>query len=272
MPAYTDTSFSLWIFVVLSVFLVIRYRKKFIFFELFFYFGLLIAAISSIRHIPLWIIIALPLTVQGLWFLYKEAEGIRYGSQRFLKAFTTFFIFVIILAVPDLLMVSYFVKPQEDHLRSAVSYLRHNTPRRQVFSPYNWGGYLIRNLPSKKVFIDGRMASWQWNAHIAGESDYVFDEYIRLLKNEALFETTVSRYKISTLFLPRAGDVEKTVASDWEEKQMEAIYTFFNLPFVKREELAFAKVITGAKRAGWVVVYQDKYVIIYQDVRSEKKF
>jgi hypothetical protein len=46
--------------------------------------------------------------------------------------------------------------------QAAVGYLKGNTlPNDLILNEYNWGGYLIWNLPEHKVYIDGRMPSWQ---------------------------------------------------------------------------------------------------------------
>ena len=42
-----------------------------------------------------------------------------------------------------------------------VNFLTQNQIKGKIFNYYNWGGYLIWRYPSEKVFIDGRMVSWQ---------------------------------------------------------------------------------------------------------------
>ncbi|HEY3342856.1 MAG TPA: hypothetical protein VGK81_12595, partial [Anaerolineae bacterium] len=56
---------------------------------------------------------------------------------------------------------------------AAVGYLKANSqPDDLIFNEYSWGGYLIWNLPEHKVYIDGRMPSWQTpDQHIL--EDYV---------------------------------------------------------------------------------------------------
>jgi hypothetical protein len=63
--------------------------------------------------------------------------------------------------------------------RAAVEYLgTHLSDDDRIFNSYAWGGYLIWNLPQHRVYIDGRMPSWQTPsthiladyAHIAGLS------------------------------------------------------------------------------------------------------
>ncbi len=49
----------------------------------------------------------------------------------------------------------------------AVEYLKQHLPEGEMFSVYNWGGYLIDKLPEKQVFVDGRMAIWEKDGYSA---------------------------------------------------------------------------------------------------------
>ena len=65
----------------------------------------------------------------------------------------------------------------EQYPAAAVDYLRmHTSADDRIFNDYNWGGYLIWFLPEHKVYIDGRMASWQTsNVHILDRYLHVTD-------------------------------------------------------------------------------------------------
>lgn len=271
MPAIVILYFSFWTFFVFSIFFVIRYIKKFTFLDIFLYFGFLAAALSSVRHIPLWAIIALPMTTQGLFFLHQEAAKIQYGSIRLAKALKGFFIIIFVISVLELLPAMLPVSGQNAaYPEKAVDYLNLHMPKGQVFSSYNWGGYLIWKLPEKKVFVDGRMPSWRWEAHIPGESDYTFEEYQKFLGGELSFRSIVSKYGITTLFLP----VERKDDQDLLAKQMARIDNFVKKSLHMRtdKEWGFSKVVMAAKKAGWVVVYKDENVVIYQDKAREAGF
>jgi hypothetical protein len=79
---------------------------------------------------------------------------------------------------------------------AAVQYLRANTgPSDRILNEYNWGGYLIWYLPEYKVYIDGRMPSWQTpKQHILEEyahmSDLAPDWMDRLLGSHATLVLT----------------------------------------------------------------------------------
>ncbi len=268
MPAIVILYFSFWTFFVFSIFFVIRYIKKFTFLEIFLYFGFLAAALSSVRHIPLWVIIALPMTTQGLFFLHQEAARIQYGSIRLVKALKGFFIIIFVISVLELLPAMLPVSGQNAvYPEKAVDYLNLHLPKGQVFSSYDWGGYLIWKLPEKKVFVDGRMPSWRWKAHIPGESDYAFDEYQKFLTGELSFRSIISKYGISTLLLPIERKDDQSLLG-WQMTRFDN-FVKKSLHMKRDRVMDFSKVVIAAKKAGWVVVYEDKNVIIYQDKARE---
>jgi hypothetical protein len=47
----------------------------------------------------------------------------------------------------------------------AVVYIRENPVPPNLFNDYNWGGYLIWQLPEYRTSIDGRMPSWRQKGH-----------------------------------------------------------------------------------------------------------
>ena len=267
MPAIVILYFSFWTFFVFSIFFVIRYIKKFIFLDIFLYFGFLAAAFSSVRHIPLWAIIALPMTTQGLFFLHQEAAKIQYGSIRLAKALKGFFIIIFVISVLELLPAILPVSGQNAaYPQKSVGYLNLHMPKGQIFSSYDWGGYLIWKLQEKKVFVDGRMPSWRWEAHIPGESDYAFYEYQKFLRGELSFRSIVSKYGISTLLLPVEKDDQGLLV--WQMARFDN-FVKKSLHIKPGKEMGFSKVVIAAKKAGWVVVYKDKNVVIYQDKARE---
>src|SRR6185312_1980103 len=88
---------------------------------------------------------------------------------------------------------------------AAVAYLHRHLPKQQIFSTYDWGGYLDWQLPEKKVFIDGRMPSWRWQANIKGESNIAFDEYKNVLNGNISFIRFADKYHIDTLLVSTSG-------------------------------------------------------------------
>lgn len=268
MPGIFLLSFSFWIFFVFSTILVIRYIKKFTLLDMFLFFGLLASAFSSVRNVPFWTIIAIPITTQGLVFFYQEAVKIQYGGTRLVKALKGFFIIICFIGILELLGSMIVLLGSKDaYPEKAIRYLHLHMPKGQVFSSYDWGGYLTWKLPEKKLFINGRMPHWQQDVHITGESDYAFDEYAKFLNGELSFRGVTSKYGISTLLLPIERKEDQSLLA-WQMARFDN-FVKKSLHMKPEKETGFSKVTMAAKKAGWVVVYKDKNVVIYQDKACE---
>jgi hypothetical protein len=55
---------------------------------------------------------------------------------------------------------------------AAVSWVDANRPPGNLFNAYNWGGYLLWNLPQYPVFVDGRTDLY---------NDQLLEEYLRIV-------------------------------------------------------------------------------------------
>jgi len=81
---------------------------------------------------------------------------------------------------------------------SAVAYIREHKLAGNMFNEYNWGGYLIWNLPEYKTFIDGRMASW-------GELPRIYADALKTINSNDKF---YKEYNVKFLLLKNSRDVE----------------------------------------------------------------
>jgi hypothetical protein len=262
-PAIYFSNIAFWIYWAISFYLVLKYRKKYTLTELFLYFFLLIAAFLSIRNIPVWIIASFAMTARGMAFLYQEASTHKYGSDRFLTAYIVFSFFAFIFFLPQLGGFFYGLYVSKDNASfypaAAVSYLHNHLPRQQIFSSYDWGGYLIWQLPEKKVFIDGRMPSWRWHATIKGESNYAFDDYKKVLTGQTPFASFAKKYHISTLLIPIAE------LAPPETKLLGITIGADNpLHFLLVSYKSFYGVVGQARQAGWREVYHDQTAIVFE--------
>lgn len=96
----------------------------------------------------------------------------------------------------------------------AVSYIRENNLSGNMFNEYNWGGYLIWQLPEKRTFIDGRMPSWNQ------DGNSVFRDYTTIMAdigaNQELFDEYVNSYDIRiALIKNRPEFVSHLVDNGW---------------------------------------------------------
>lgn len=123
------------------------------------------AALRSVRHIPVYVLVAVPLLSATLdaWFAGKHFSLISATEkpptrlQAILNA-SILAIFAIFIVV----RLTYVTRHQstveaQEFPAAAVSYLRTHPMAGPMLNHYNWGGYFIWTLyPQYPVFIDGR--------------------------------------------------------------------------------------------------------------------
>jgi hypothetical protein len=198
---FYPTFLSLWLCIGVVGTVTISVWKKVsrVYLVLFIFFILLGA--SSIRHMPFTLFIGMPLGAQGLYMLWKRASTFAFGKKRFSLAYYCFGVFSIMIAFGQLLLLhDNFLIENEFYPKQEVAYLKTHLPTGNLFSIYDWGGYLIWKLPEKKVFIDGRMPSWRWQGP-KNESNNAFKEGQDISSGKEKLSFFENKYHISAFLL-----------------------------------------------------------------------
>ncbi|MCJ7792674.1 MAG: hypothetical protein MUP45_01735 [Candidatus Marinimicrobia bacterium] len=112
----------------------------------------------------------------------------------------------------------------------AVEFLRKQPAKGRIFNAYEWGGFLIWQLPEYKVFVDGRMPAWQT---ASSKSPYTI--YLETLQTQPGWQATLTEFKIDWLFIYPG--------------------TFMDLKIKDKPE-----------DFGWQEVYRDELAVIYQKI------
>jgi len=124
----------------------------------------LFLALSSWRHIPLFLIVSIPLWVVIVESLVgRELLNIT-RKKWFLILISAAIIITVKQQFQKVIPPSFSIEKlaeQGNFPYGAVAYLKANPIEGRMFNEYNWGGFLIWQYPEKKVFIDGRMPSWR---------------------------------------------------------------------------------------------------------------
>jgi len=157
----------------------------------------LYAALCSIRMIPLFILIAVPLisTRLGNWPRNNpEPRRPRAAPRTLLNggivlamaAFAGVHVALVIQRQPQVEMQSFPAR--------AVAFLQIHPPSGRIFNHYDWGGYLIWRLyPSTPVFIDGR-------ADLYGEQ--LFDQFADTYQLKGAWQRPLQLWSIDTVLVP----------------------------------------------------------------------
>jgi hypothetical protein len=154
----------------------------------------LYAGLCSIRLLPLFVLIAVPLLCQRLGNWPKSNPRLQPMSRTWLNG-----VIVLAMAVFAAAHIVQVIQRQPEsemqHFPAhAVAFLQSHPPAGRIFNHYDWGGYLIWKLyPSTRVFIDGR-------ADLYGEP--LLDQFARAYQLKGAWQQTLQGWNIDTVLLP----------------------------------------------------------------------
>jgi hypothetical protein len=164
----------------------------------------LYAGLCSVRMIPLFVFIAIPLIARRLAEGWQESEGqrpVRTGARRKRSGVTALFHAAIVLAMAAFASahVAWVIRRQpqaefENFPVRAIAFLKAHPPAGRIFNDYDWGGYLIWRLsPSARVFVDGR-------ADLYGQ--FILDQYANTYGFKNNWKEGLRDWNIEMVFVP----------------------------------------------------------------------
>ncbi len=151
------------------------WRKKLLHFELL----LLVMAFFSVRHTPLFIIASLTfivaaarqITIPRTMWRTREVQWASIGI-------VCLIIFTAFLMVASTFR-GYTTDREREYPRQIATRLRQTPCAGNVFAHYDFGGYLIWKVPGQKLYIDGRMPSWE------DHGIKYMDNYLKIIDDDA---------------------------------------------------------------------------------------
>lgn len=257
LPAIYFINLGLPFLIAFSGVLIWRYRSSFPSEVKGLYGALLLAGLLSQRHIPLWVVVSVALSAVAIERFTQEAAGIRGGRRRLVRFWRAVLLMSFILFTVQVRVVlnnARSVAEEQFYPRLAVEYLRSHLSTGQVFSSYEWGGYLVWKLAEKRVFVDGRMPIWRWISP-ASESGSAFDEYMRLMRGDLETSAVFEKYGVDTVVWPVLRYTAEPSLTDrlqswWDTMMGEKV-----------EQQDFGERL---RTEGWTIVYRDSAAVIYR--------
>ena len=222
------STFTWMLYILVTCAIVFLFSKKIPIFKVFLLSFLAIASFFSIRQIPYFVITSLPLLSQSLSLVSSKSL--------FKSTFFLIFSFITVLSIFVLTNDVFYAVIEFENIsypRDAIVHLQQHLPKGHILSVYEWGGYLDWKLPSEKVFLDGRMDTWQWKKNLPHESTYIYKEDQLLLEGKISLTQESKKYSIDTLLFP---------------------------VLVKEDKHLIKQIDDG----NWKKVYQDRIAVIYQ--------
>lgn len=258
MPTIFFLNLALWMYVVISLTLVISYRKHLSLFEIILYGFLFLAGMSAYRHMPLWMIASIHINSKIIHIFAQEVSKIEHGARRLRNFYTILIVLALLTSAVEIGTTFYGSRLLAENIKypkSAIEYLKKNPPKGEIFTLYEWGGYMSWKFPKKKVFIDGRMPSWRWDTPPPGESGYVFEEYQSMVFNKDIkFPTLQKKYNIELVLTQKRKP--PTPLNPLEKWLQEMLSTFIKIdPPKTKEAIPFEKM---------KIIYEDASAILYK--------
>jgi len=260
LPAFFYFEPTMWLYLTFSTSVIIYARKKLSKPHLALAFVVLIQAVLSIRHVPLFIIISLPLVLRSITVFSSSVIKNKEIEKRYQlvgKLFVTVVLYVSLLNSPIVLSGVFRQTEEMYYPRYAIEYLKSDLPEGNIFSLYQWGGYLLWNVPEKKTFIDGRMPSWRRSVAPEAESVNIMNEYFDILAGKLDFEDYSRRYSINTVLWPKRVLVMPDI--------IQTLRWFFKID--TQEAFIFEEYLESSQ--DWEKVYEDQVSVIYQRASIE---
>lgn len=261
-PALLNFDPSYIALLCLSVTFLVTFRKKIPVEESVVFVFFLFQGLFSIRHVPIWVITALPLTTQAIDLFYQQIAKNKISVGMFKKFYTiTWVTSLILLIIQSFFALGGAISLKEDKFypKEAVLFIRQNPPKGQLFSEYGWGGYLIWKSPEHKVFIDGRMPSWRWEANLAKETNSAMDDYTSLSRGKKDLREVFDKYDVTMVLWPRPKP--KGFFDYLEGSLGNRLEPIYRLLGIDGKDFDF---IEELEKEDWEKVYEDGLSLIYK--------
>ena len=223
-PNFHQYRFLAFLFMVLAVFVATATARRVRARDLLLLAATLWGALHSIRHIPVFVLVAIPVVSLNIREWWQSGAQARTSSSRVKLAFNAVLIvtFVTFTLVRVRTVVSHQPDVEAEHFpAAAVAYIAKHQPPAPMISHYNWGGYLIWRLyPNYRVFIDGR-------ADVYG--DELMNKFREVMYLGGKGSPDLDSWDIKTALLPPDTPLTQALrlSNDWTEIYKDAQAVIF---------------------------------------------
>jgi hypothetical protein len=197
--------------------------------ELLLFVATLYATLKAQRNMLLFAVVAAPLMARYLqcWFestplsrTFSESQSS--NRQGLLVALSVIMLLPLPLFIARLQSTAY-AEPQQQRMKvpiKAVDYMRTNQLAGNTFTfPSIWGGYVIWELPSNPVYIDGRDVY----------PEQFVAEYVEMIRGRADWKGPFARYGVNLVLVEQGSLLARQLdsANEWErvyQDEMSSVY------------------------------------------------
>lgn len=218
----------------------------------------IILSFKSRRHFPLLFVATFIFSVgvyNQIFMTYAVKTG-RKWLNVWLEA--DLLICLFLLSILNFSQTQFTANPFDDYCQDypchAVSYLRRHPELDilRILNNYSWGGYLIRQLPERQLFIDGRLPQVEFAGHT------FLEEYLDFFKAGTRLEDKLNQYQIKLILMPAIDP--PIVVRNWEK-------VVFGIKENELDKPNYLRIYLNGS-SDWRAVYGDSAAVIYQKIKE----
>jgi hypothetical protein len=164
-----------------------------------------LAGVSSMRNLVLFVIVSIELTDERVKNIAKMIPKNLDRPRRRFVVITGFILVFSVITIVALYCLETPTNKENGYPKNAVAYLQQHPCSGELFNHYDFGGYLIWKLPNQKVYIDGRMPSWEF-----GGRKYM-DEYLAILSDSNVREKQFATYNVQCVLIRNSSNYKEFI-------------------------------------------------------------
>jgi len=229
-----------------------RNKYKINLWQLFLAFLFLFLSFQARRHFPLMFVSTFILMVEVLNTAFRDQD--KSGNAPVKLWLKVYLILCLLLATLSHLVQVNFIKNPfvafcHEYPCAAVNFLRERPEldNLNLFNYYTWGGYMIYNLPERKLFIDGRLPQMPLAGHT------YLREYHEFFKDAEKTKEKLAEHDIRLVMI--MAEDKKHLVKDWEK----FVFGLESEDFYGKNE--FRSYILNS--SDWEMIYHDPVSVIY---------
>ncbi len=215
---------------------------------------------KSHRHFPLMFVVTFVFLISVFGHLFKIQDKEKspeesWLEKNWLKGYLL--ICLILAALLQLVSTNFTSNPfssfRRDYPVGAAEFLkiRPQYDSARLFNDYGWGGYLIWELPDRRLFIDGRLPQVEYQGRT------FLEEYFDFFQKDANISQELSDYDIGLVLIPVKD--EEIKAKKWER-------ILFGLSDQNLASHNYLRDYLAGSEA-WRPAYYDQTAIIYKRIK-----
>ena len=219
-------------FLLGCIYIAVRAKNKFKLFWLILLLVFSYLAFTAKRNLPFFALVTTLSLINLKGDIFKRFEDSILAKKITIPLLLLFIVFLLGFQIPKTFDItlnwkSYCTKGLLPYPCKAVDFIKKNNIQgTNVFSSYEWGGFLEWQLPNYKFFVDGRTPAWKTPE---GKSPYTV--YLELIQAQPGYQERFEKYHTNWLLIGANTfldiELQNNKNSPWKEVYRDSISVIY---------------------------------------------